>query len=110
MVNVVLVVIVPLVGEWGKGNEGGGGSEYLKTAQIFNQHALIKIWNFEVLPNFKQFDFSLTTPNADLYLTLTSQWHWQPGINMMNISICIKCYIKIETHLSIFAACNMCIY
>ena len=33
--NVVLVVVVPLVGERGKG-EWGVGSEYLKTAQIFN--------------------------------------------------------------------------
>ena len=42
MENVVLVVVVPLVGEQGKG-EGEGGSEYVKTAHIFNQHALIKI-------------------------------------------------------------------
>ena len=32
MENVVLVVVVPLVGEPGKGERG---SEYLKTAQIF---------------------------------------------------------------------------
>ena len=44
MENVVLVVVVPLVGERGKGEgAGGGGRSYLKTAQIFSQHALIKI-------------------------------------------------------------------
>ena len=45
--NMLLVVVVPLVGERGKGGGGGGGSEYLKTAQIFNQHALIRfeIWS-----------------------------------------------------------------
>ena len=41
MDNVVLVVVVPLVRERGKGE--GGGSEYSKTSKIFNQHALIKI-------------------------------------------------------------------
>ena len=36
MENVVLVVVVPLIGERGKGEGGGGGgSEHLKTAQIF---------------------------------------------------------------------------
>ena len=39
----VLVVVVPLIGERGKGEGGGGGSEYFKTAKIFNQHVLIKI-------------------------------------------------------------------
>ena len=42
MENVVLVVVVPLVGERGK-EEGGGRSEYSKTSKIFNQLALIKI-------------------------------------------------------------------
>ena len=40
----VLVVVLPLVEERGKGKRGGGGgggSEYLKTAHIFNQHAFI---------------------------------------------------------------------
>ena len=41
MENVVLVVVVPLVGERGKGEKGV--SEHFKTAQIFNQQALIKI-------------------------------------------------------------------
>ena len=41
MENMILVIVVPLVGERGKG--GGGRGEYLKTAKIFNQHALIKI-------------------------------------------------------------------
>ena len=27
---------------------GGGGSEYLKTALIFNQHAFIKIWESQM--------------------------------------------------------------
>ena len=44
----VLVVVVPLVGERAKGE--GEGSEYLKTAQIFNQHALIKIWDLKYYP------------------------------------------------------------
>ena len=45
--NMVLVVVVPLVGERGK---GGGCSEYLKTAQIFNQHALIRIEIWIITP------------------------------------------------------------
>ena len=56
MENVVLVVVVPLVGEWGKG-EGAGGSEYLKTAQIFNQHALIKIWDLKYYPILNSLTF-----------------------------------------------------
>ena len=41
--NVALLVAVPLVGE-------GRGSEYLKTAQIFNQHDLIKILIWKYYP------------------------------------------------------------
>ena len=54
--NVVLVVVVPPVGERGKAG-GGGGSEYLKTAQIFNQHALIKIWDLKYYPILKSLTF-----------------------------------------------------
>ena len=43
MENVVLVVVVPLVRERGKGEGGGGVSEYSITSKIFNQHDLIKI-------------------------------------------------------------------
>ena len=78
MENVVLVVVVPLVGERGKeeGGVGGGGSEYSKTSKIFNQLALIKIWDFAVLPRFQQFYFpwQLLTPNltiSDLDFSVT---------------------------------------
>ena len=53
--NVVLVVVVPLVGERGKG--GGGGSEYLKTSKIFNQHALIKILDLKYYPILNSLTF-----------------------------------------------------
>ena len=43
------MVVMPLVGERGKGG-GGGGSEYLKTAQIFNQHALIRFEIWSITP------------------------------------------------------------
>ena len=46
--NMVLVVVVPLVGERGKG--GGGGSEYLETTQIFSQHALIRFEIWSITP------------------------------------------------------------
>ena len=46
MENVVLVIVVPLVGVRGKG-EGVG---VFKTAQIFNQHDLIKIWYLKYYP------------------------------------------------------------
>ena len=52
--NVVLVVVVPLVAERGKGE---GGSEYLKTAQIFNQHALIQIWDLKYYPILNSLTF-----------------------------------------------------
>ena len=53
MENVVLVVVVPLVEERGKG-EGGG---VLKTAQIFNQHALIKILGLKYYPILNSLTF-----------------------------------------------------
>ena len=58
--NMVLVIVVPLVVERGKGSRewgGGGGSEYLKTAQIFNQHALNKIWDLKYYPILNSLTF-----------------------------------------------------
>ena len=59
MENVVLVVVVPLVEErdMGERERERGGSEYLKTAQIFNQHALIKIWDLKYYPILNSLTF-----------------------------------------------------
>ena len=67
MENVELVVVVPLVGERGK-EEGGGGSENLKTVQTFNQHALIKIWDLKYYPILNSLTLKLLT---QIYI-----WPW----------------------------------
>ena len=80
MENVVLVVVVPLVGERGKG--AGGGSDYLKTAQIFNQHALIKIWDLKYYPILNSMTLQLLTQIYIWPWLLNDTCNQEPGINL----------------------------